>query len=532
MTQTLQHDVGSAYVITLLVMAITTALAMGLVTAGVSELDISGNYRNRATVYYAADSGIERTIVDLRADFTWIDQVLESGPWALVDPFPSTVTIDGTALVLPTDAGGEVIPGYVDLGNSQSAGYGSFTRQIWMPPTLSMSGTDPVVTFRTRSIGSGGTGDQAMQVVRADVGTQLSAHGVWDNAIFADSGAGGGTINGHVAVRGSVHVIGDESSPPTIEFGGSADIHNHYGDAVDWFGATDAGKLPALPTVVVNGVNVETLETVIRAQHADISLTGSAYIGEVNDDSNGTKETIDGIRADGTVGPSSEVHSDYWGAYDTDQVEFPTLADPYVDPATGTAWSTHQDFLDANSLTITEAEISESIAAFSHSDANGNSISWDPSTLALDISGIVRVDGSLRLGQPHGQPGLRGVKYDGTGTIYATNDMHIDGFVVPSGNYIADGNLGLIAADDVLIDEATHVSVFAAIYGQDEISVTKQTAVAGALVSTTFDLGTNVPGVFHVPSLSTNLPPGMPGASRVVSIERVEVTNWFQESGP
>ena len=43
---------------------------------------------------------------------------------------------------------------------------------------------------------------------------------------------------------------------------------------------------------------------------------------------------------------------------------------------------------------------------------------------------------------------------------------------------------------------------------------------------------TNVPGVFHVPSLSTNLPPGMPGASRVVSIERVEVTNWFQESGP
>ncbi len=117
MTQTLQHDVGSAYVITLLVMAITMALAMGLVTAGVSELDISGNYRNRATVYYAADSGIERTIVDLRADFTWIDQVLESGPWALVDPFPSTVTIDGTALVLPTDAGGEVIPGYVDLGN-------------------------------------------------------------------------------------------------------------------------------------------------------------------------------------------------------------------------------------------------------------------------------------------------------------------------------------------------------------------------------------------------------------------------------
>ena len=126
---------------------------------------------------------------------------------------------------------------------------------------------------------------------------------------------------------------------------------------------------------------------------------------------------------------------------------------------------------------------------------------------------------------------MRGVRYQGTGTLYATNDIHVDGFVVPVGDYIADCNLGLIATDDVLIDEATHVSVFAAIYAQDEISVTKQTSIAGSLVSTTLDLGTNVPGVFHVPSLSTNLPPGMPGGARFVSIEQIEVTNWFQEFG-
>ena len=526
---TLQDNTGSAYVVTLLVMSITLALGMGLVTAGVTELDISGNYRNRATAYYAADSGIEKTIVDLRADQAWIDQVIDTTTWALVDPFPSTVTFGGMTVTLPVDGGGDVIPGYVDLGNTQSAGAGAFDREVWMPPTLSMSGADPVLSFRTRSIGSGGTGDQATQFVRADIRTQLHAHGVWDNAIFADAGAGGGTINGHVAVRGSVHMIGDELAPPTIELGGSADIRNNYGDAVDWFGATDAAKLPALPTVVVNGVTVETLDTVVRAQHADISLTGSAYIGEVNDDGNSIKETIDAVRSDGSVGPSSAVNSDSWGAYDTDQVEFPALADPYTDPATGTPWATHADFLDSNSLTITETEISESVVAFSHSDGNGNSISWDPSTLTLDISGIIKIDGSVRLGQPHGQPGLRGVNYQGTGSIYATNDIHVDGFVVPVGDYLADGNLGLIATDDVLIDEATQVSVFAAVYAQDEISVTKQTAIAGALVSTTFDLGSNVPGVFHVPSLSTSLPPGMPGGARIVSIEQIEVANWFQE---
>ena len=160
MTNTLQNDAGSAYVVTLLVMSITLALGMGLVTAGVTELDISGNYRNRATAYYAADSGIEKTIVDLRADQTWIEQVIDSTVWTLVDPFPSTVTVGGVTLTLPVDGGGEVIPGCVDFGNTQSAGQGAFDREVWMPPTLSMSGEDPVLAFRTRSIGSGGTGDQ------------------------------------------------------------------------------------------------------------------------------------------------------------------------------------------------------------------------------------------------------------------------------------------------------------------------------------------------------------------------------------
>ncbi len=531
MTPTLQSNAGSAYLVTLLVMAITLALGTALVTGGVTELDISGHYRNRATAYYAADSGIEQTVVDLLADSTWIEQVIESDPWALVNPFPSTVTFDGMTLNLPTDGNGDVIPGYVDLGSSQGIGYGAFTREIWMPPTLTMSGADSVLAFRTRSTGSGGTGDQSTQIVRADIRAKMRDHGVWDNAIFADTAAGGGTINGHVAIRGSVHIVGDELSPPTITLGGTGDIRNNYGDAVSWFGAAEAGKLPALPTVDVNGVSVETLNAIVRARYADVSLTGTADIGEANDDGNNIKETIDAVHSDGTVGPASDVHSDYWGAYDTDGVEFPLLSDPYTDPATGTLWAIHTDFLNSNSLTITETEISKNIAAFSHSDGNGNSVSWDPSTLTLDIEGIIKVDGSLRFGRPGGAPSLRGVNYQGTGTFYTTNDIHVEGFMVPVNNYVVDGNLGLIAAADVIMNEASQISVFAAVYGQDQIRVTKQTAIAGALVSTGFDFGTDVPGVFHVPSLSTNLPPGMPGGGRVTSIDRIEVANWFQESG-
>jgi len=512
-------------------MAITLVMGLGLVTSGVTELDISDNYRSRATAFYAADAGIEQTIIDLASTTTWIPQVVDPLTWTVRNPFPTSVTIGGQTVSPAFDGSGNVIPAYYAFGSSTTLGSGTFTRQMYLPPTIVMSGTKPVITFRVRSTGTGGDLELAVQVVRADLRPTINAHGVWDNAIFADAGAAGNSINGHVAVRGSVHILGDDSAPPTIEFGGTGDIRNNYSDADSWFGSTDAARLPNLPTVEVNGVTTETLDTVIRARDASINLTGNADIGAVNDDSNAIKEMIDAVRTNGTVGPSADVHTDDTGSYDTDKVVFPKLSDPYVDPATGYSYATHTDFLDTHSLTITQTEISKNVSAFSESDGNGNSISWDPSSLTMTITGIVKVDGAIRFGRPHGNPGLRGVNYAGTGTIYATDDIHVDGYMTPVGDYITDGNLGLIAADDVLIDEASNVNVMAAIYGQDNIRVSKQTAIAGAMVSSWFDMGMNVPAIFHVPDLSTNLPPGMPGNHRFTSVGKIAVENWFQETG-
>ena len=457
---------GSAFVITLLVMAVTLVMGIGLVSSGVTELDISGNYRNRATAYFAADSGLEQTVIDLAGSTTWVEQVIDTSTWTVRSPFPTSITLDNQTVALAVDGNGVVIADYYALGSTTTLGDGTFTREVFLPPTVDMSGTKPVLTFRVRSTGAGGTGEVAEQVVRADVRPTLNAHGVWDNAIFADAGAAGNSINGHVAVRGSVHILGDATTPPTIAFGGTSDIRNNYSDAESWFGGSDAAKLPALPTVDVNGVATETLDTVIRTRDANITLTGSGDIGADNSDSNTVKEMIDAVRTDGTVGPAADVHADSTGSYDTDQVVFPMLSDAYVDPSTGTSYATHTDFLDANSLTIAETEISKNVSAFSHSDGNGNSIAWDPDTLTLTINGIIKAPDYIRLGRPHGQPGLRGVNYAGTGTIYAVDDIHVDGYLVPVDDYITDGNIGLIAADDVLIDEASNINVMAAIYGQ------------------------------------------------------------------
>jgi len=353
-------------------------------------------------------------------------------------------------------------------------------------------------------------------------------NGVWDNAIFAGQGAAGNLINGNVAIRGSVHIVGDPNNPPTVSFSGTADIRNNYAAAAAEFGAIDAAKLPALPPVEFNGETVESLSATVRLEHGTITMDGTSDIGEADAPGNGYKETVDAIRADGTVGPDGQVHADDWGDYDATGVEFPTLDDPYVDRSNGSYWNTHREFLETNSLLIPEVEISADVDAFSYTDGT-NSISWDPITGNLDIAGIVRVNRDLRFGKGHGRANYLDVHYAGTGTIYVPNDLEIDAAVVPAGNYLTDGNLGLIAGERVEIDKLSNINVIAAIYAQDAVKISKQTAIGGAVVSNYFDLGTNVPSIYQVPGLSTQLPPGMPGGMRLAVIDGASVINWFQE---
>lgn len=522
-------DAGSALLVTLLVMALTLTMGVGLLTVGSTDLEISGNFRSRATAYYAADAGIQQSLANLRASGAWILPMVDPTDWSIRSPFPTTVTIDSLVVAVQQDGDGDPLVDFYPFGATQTISAGAFARTIRLPPTIDDSGADPVISFTVRSIGSGGIGEQSTQVVRTDLEVTVDSYSIWDNAIFAGSGQAGNLINGNVALRGSLHVVGNPSFPAAVEFGGAADIRNNYSDAVDHFGATDAAKLPALETAEVNGIAAATLDAVIRLQDGSINLSGSADIGLPNDDTNAFKETVDAVRADGPVGPAGMVHSDEWGPYDADGVDFPTLNDPYYDAQTGVTYGHHRDFLDTRSLTVGLTEISRDIADFSFSDAIGNSITWDRGSALLSITGIVRFAADIRLGTAHGKPDTRGFYYAGTGTLYSTRNVEIDGWVVPQGNYIHEGNLGIIAAHDVLIDRSAHINVMAAIYAQDQIRVTKQTNIAGALVASYFDMGTNVPSVFQVPLLSSNLPPGMPGPDAIAVIKGIRIANWFQE---
>lgn len=210
---------------------------------------------------------------------------------------------------------------------------------------------------------------------------------IWNNAVFAGSGAGGQAIAGNVDIRGSVHVLGDGEvysdlnanakwdpaepftdsnkngvwdpgepftdtnmdgvwsaaepyndtnmnrvyDPPLTQtdlnssFYGTAYIGNNYSGMP----ADLEGMVPASPRIS----GIETLGAEVRVKHGQISISGTASVGK-NEliDGGGSKATIDGSFVnDGYTGTrgASAVFSDNGttNAYDIDHlgISFPLI---------------------------------------------------------------------------------------------------------------------------------------------------------------------------------------------------------------
>ena len=56
-------------------------------------------------------------------------------------------------------------------------------------------------------------------------------------------------------------------------------------------------------------------------------------------------------------------------------------------------------------------------------------------------------------------------------------------------------------------------------HAQGTIKSAKQNQIAGTFVASYFDMGSNVPNIYQVPSLPYNMPPAMPGDKHYVSFK-------------
>ena len=74
--------------------------------------------------------------------------------------------------------------------------------------------------------------------------------------------------------------------------------------------------------------------------------------------------------------------------------------------------------------------------------------------------------------------------------------------------------LGIIAGQDLNLatgSGSSQLNMAGAFYAQGTIKSAKQNNIAGTFVASYFDMGTNVPNIYQVPTLSSNMPPAMPG---------------------
>jgi len=333
--------------------------------------------------------------------------------------------------------------------------------------------------------------------------------GIWNNAIFAGTGAAGQQINGNVTIAGSVHTLGDGEpyidvpgigqyfagdpytdtnhngkwdpgepytdtlglgkyygpdpfqdtngngiyDPPLTAssldatFSGTAMISDNY----TGMPAALLSDIPAAP--VVNGL--QTLSTEVRVKHGLVSLSGSSTIGQSGTVS-GMKTTVDGVYVnDGFTGTkgSSAVYSDNGtnNQYDLNNmnIQYPYIsgygAQTYTD-SNGTSWSSQEAFLDANALNCPVTTIKATTAAFSYSDSLGNSISFTPAV--GNVPATLTIYGIVRFNTDTLQIGAKDtINYQGKGTMYCDGNVNIDGNLLPLAGltFPTSTTLGLIA---------------------------------------------------------------------------------------
>jgi len=331
----------------------------------------------------------------------------------------------------------------------------------------------------------------------------------WNYAIFAGSGASGAMVNGNVDIRGSVLILGSGLNPGdlAIDLGGTAEfVGNNYRTLA----AALRAKVPALPTVVIGGETVETLNAKLHVKRGIVGLSGSSTVGEINLAGNAYKETADGVFINDGFGGNqgaASVHSDNGttNAYDMgDAVVFPSLSQPFM------GYSTYQEYLRNNALILTnELNNITASSSFSYSNANG-SISMDGAG-NLTVSGIVYVDGGNSVNfLDKGKT----INYTGKGSILATGNVQVDVNLLTAGNNsFPYNNIGFMTPNNISLGTTAQTDVMGLFYAEKQISCTKQTDVMGTFVSNYFDMGTNVPAIYQVPEVINHLPPGMIGGN-------------------
>lgn len=539
-------DSGSALIVSLVVMFMIAILGISYLTYASNNLMRADRDNRRLTAFYLAEAGIEYKLAKIAAE------VEDTG-----GAISSSTASDNSTEWNPI------------IESLRSGATGAIT------VTADSASSGVIVSTATYK--------GLTETIRVLI--KLKGIGIWDNAIFAGVGQSGRGINGNVDIRGSVHILGEgdpftdlngngvrntaeaysdsngngtyDSGEPFVDadgngswsptepyrddnyngqydppltatdmasdLGGKANIGNNYeGMDSTWL---SGNKIPPLDTQTINGEDVETLEAELRVKHGKVNLSGTARAGSPNTTGDTTKETLDGTYVTdgygGTAG-TANVYSDNGTTqgYDLgDKVSFPSLLEPYVDKKDSNKYyATYEDYLIAKSMPVAETNIITSSTSFTHTDGT-NTISWSKTTGILTVTGIIRFPGDLDLSEKGTT-----IKFAGKGSLFVQGNVNVHGNIMPATTFPTVDSFGVISKGDIELANdggESQIQAMGAWFAQKRIASAKQSNFAGTYVANYFDMGTNVPKIFQVPTLSSNLPPGMPGSDVRIVVSKV-----------
>lgn len=255
---------------------------------------------------------------------------------------------------------------------------------------------------------------------------------------------------------------------------------------------------------------------------ADIGSSSSPFKGIYvtdGDDGDGNGVNDDIIGGD-NAGAGQNLYADK-GATSAEAYD---LGDYDISPSIDTVW------LDANSLDLTGTTEVDSFGigldngnleltgkhkegpTWYYPDINKtdgtNSIFFNSTTNILTINGIIKVL-SLNINDD--------ITYDGRGIIYTTGTTLIDGDVLPDtdGTYPTANVFCVVSTGNMTLPSSAKKRLTGAYYTAGTATSSKQNQLAGTIVCKDFNITAQVPKIWQVPSLSANLPTGMPGSDAV-----------------
>ncbi|MCK5580844.1 MAG: hypothetical protein KAJ18_06180 [Candidatus Omnitrophica bacterium] len=495
----LKSENGSLLIIALFLLTVLLLLSTAFVINSMTEMRTSERQKMTMQSFHLAEAGMERALYDLKEDFSgvtsWSDGAINT--YSLTGPDGDdfyTIDYNDTTIT--------------------NLGAGSFAVQIKY-----IGGTNDAIWIKT----TGAVGDATQNIMAY---AKIKNVSPWNNAIFAGSGASGGTtINGNVDIRGSVHILGVNltSADYAVDLGGTTElIGNNYN-------GLDAGllaKVPALPTVDFNGETIETLNAELRVKQGKVGLSGSATAGQPDISGNAYKETVDNVYCTdefGGTGGSSNVHSDngWSNGYDLgDSVEFPDLTAAYISELETNG------YVVSDAAELTDLENIGPNSSFTIGDTN-NYIEMD-GTGNMTIKGIVFIDENMVAGKNgdfvmniDGEDNI--ITYSGSGLIYASGNVEVNvNLVTPGSNSFPANIIGVMTSNNISMNSAS-IDVMGLFYAKGTITIAKQTDLIGTIVANEFDMGLNVPSVYQVPETANFLPSGMVGQE---GVRVMKIVSW------